>query len=198
MLYNRANLWFLPLFLTLLSGCNDGGEPVTAQIHQAEQNTEKKKPIPYFNSWGLTNGRIWDFTRPGIPHPARKKLNDDLQPGQRPYVVINGGVTGSTTSGGASRMDWHMKSPPDYLIVALGGNDGLRGIPPQESKQNLRKIISQAQAKKVPVMIAGMKLHLITDQSTSKILKACSRNWPKKWRFPCFLSCSKEWAEIQK
>ena len=45
MLYNRANLWFLPLFLTLLSGCNDGGETLTAQIHQAEQNTEKKNPF---------------------------------------------------------------------------------------------------------------------------------------------------------
>ena len=51
-----------------------------------------------------------------------------------------------------------MQSPPDFLLVALGGNDGLRGIPPQESKQNLRKIIVSAQQRKVPVMLAGMKL----------------------------------------
>ena len=39
-------------------------------------------------------------------------------------LVINGGITGATTSGGASRIDWYLKSPPDFLIVALGGNDG--------------------------------------------------------------------------
>jgi acyl-CoA thioesterase-1 len=158
MSYNRANLWFLPFFVILLSGCNDGGEPVTAQIHQGEQNTEKKNPFRILilgdsltEGYGISPDQAY-------PTLLEKKLNKDLEPGQRTYEVTNGGVTGSTTSGGASRMDWHIKSPPDYLIVALGGNDGLRGIPPEESKQNLKKIISQAQAKKVPVMLAGMKL----------------------------------------
>ena len=67
-------------------------------------------------------------------------------------------MTGSTTSGGVSRIDWYLKNPPDFIILALGGNDGLRGISPKESKQNLRIIIEQAQGKNVPVMIAGMKL----------------------------------------
>jgi len=152
----RANLWFL--ILALLCGCNDGGKTNNPQIHQGKEITKKKNPFRILilgdsltEGYGISPDQAY-------PTLLEKKLNDILQPGQRPYEVINGGVTGSTTSGGASRIDWHMKSPPDYLIVALGGNDGLRGIPPKESKQNLRKIISQAQAKKVPVMLTGMKL----------------------------------------
>ena len=51
------------------------------------------------------------------------------------YRVINGGITGSTTSGGLGRIEWLLRAKPDYLILALGGNDGLRGIPVQESKK---------------------------------------------------------------
>ena len=85
-------------------------------------------------------------------------LNEEHSLGGTRYEVINGGVTGSTTSGGASRIDWHLQNPPDFLIVALGGNDGLRGIPPEESKKNLRSIVLRAQKREVPVIIAGMKM----------------------------------------
>jgi len=97
---------------------------------------------------------------PDQAYPAllQQKLNHSRTQKQRPYEVLNAGVTGSTTSGGASRIDWYLKNPPDFLVVALGGNDGLRGISPEESKKNLAHILDQAAQKKVPSMLAGMKM----------------------------------------
>ena len=101
----------------------------------------------------------------GVPeeesYPAllEKKLNDLLGPKtQLDYEVINGGISGATTSGGVSRIEWFLSAKPDYLLVALGGNDGLRGIPVSEISKNIGSILSAAKQNKIPVMLAGMKL----------------------------------------
>jgi len=73
------------------------------------------------------------------------------------YQVINGGVSGDTSAGGLSRLDWALDGDVRVLIVALGGNDGLRGLPPEELKRNLATIIERAQARKIQVIVAGME-----------------------------------------
>jgi acyl-CoA thioesterase-1 len=93
------------------------------------------------------------------PFLLQKKLNENLTPKTGiPYKVINGGISGSTTSGGVSRINWLLKSNPDFLIVALGGNDGLRGVPVDKIRENLIEILSAAKQHKIPVMLAGMKI----------------------------------------
>ena len=93
------------------------------------------------------------------PFLLQKKLNQDLTPKTgNSYKVINGGISGSTTSGGVSRINWLLKSNPNFLIVALGGNDGLRGVPIDKIKENLIEILSAAKQHKIPVMLAGMKI----------------------------------------
>jgi acyl-CoA thioesterase-1 len=75
------------------------------------------------------------------------------------YSVVNAGVSGDTSAGGLSRLDWALGDNPDevrILIVALGGNDGLRGLPVEELEQNLGTIIERAQARHVGVILAGM------------------------------------------
>ncbi len=72
--------------------------------------------------------------------------------------VINAGVSGETSAGGLRRVDWVLKSDPDLVILELGGNDGLRGIDPKETRGNLEQIIKRFQAEEVPVILAGMKL----------------------------------------
>jgi acyl-CoA thioesterase-1 len=69
----------------------------------------------------------------------------------------NAGVSGDTTAGGASRVDWTLTPDVDGMIVTLGGNDYLRGIDPAVSRANLRKILEAAQAKNVDVMIVGLR-----------------------------------------
>ena len=70
--------------------------------------------------------------------------------------VINGGVSGDTTAGGAARVAWGLGPEVDAMIVALGGNDFLRGIDPAVSRQNLDAILSEAEAREVPVLLVAM------------------------------------------
>src|SRR5580765_8677940 len=73
------------------------------------------------------------------------------------YEVVNAGVSGDTSAGGLSRLDWALDGDVRVLIVALGGNDGLRALPPDELKRNLGTIIERAQAKRIAVVLAGME-----------------------------------------
>ena len=74
------------------------------------------------------------------------------------FQVINAGLSGETTAGGLRRVDWFLKRRIDVLILALGGNDALRGIPPDTTKKNLDEIMTRAQAKypSVGIVISGM------------------------------------------
>ena len=76
------------------------------------------------------------------------------------YTVINAGVSGDTTSGGLRRVAWALGSRADVLVIALGGNDGLRGIPPEETSKNLTGIINKARTKfpDIGIIIAGMQM----------------------------------------
>lgn len=70
-------------------------------------------------------------------------------------VVVNAGVSGDTTAGGWARLDWALGEGGDALIVALGGNDILRGLPPEEARANLDAILAEAGRRGLPVLLAG-------------------------------------------
>ena len=89
-------------------------------------------------------------------YPARLQRRLDEQ-GFR-YRMINAGVSGDTTAGGLRRVEWVLKSRPDFVILELGGNDGLRGLNLHETKTNLERIIKRCQDASVTVILAGMKL----------------------------------------
>ena len=76
----------------------------------------------------------------------------------RPVEVINAGVSGDTSAGGLARLDWVLGREPDLLLVALGANDGLRGLSPEMTEANLRRIVEGARARGVRVLLAGMRL----------------------------------------
>ncbi|MEI6667643.1 MAG: arylesterase [Acidobacteriota bacterium] len=71
--------------------------------------------------------------------------------------IVNAGVSGDTSAGGLRRLDWSLEGPVQVLVVALGGNDGLRGLPPEELRRNLAAIIERAQSRQVTVILAGME-----------------------------------------
>lgn len=71
-------------------------------------------------------------------------------------TILNAGVSGDTTAGGLARLDWTLADAPDAVIVALGGNDLLRGIDPAASRANLRAILERLQAQGTPVLLAGL------------------------------------------
>jgi len=72
-------------------------------------------------------------------------------------VVINAGVSGDTTAGGLSRLAWSLTPEVDAMIVNLGGNDLLRGIDPANSRANLEAILTEAQARNLPVLLVGLR-----------------------------------------
>jgi acyl-CoA thioesterase I len=71
-------------------------------------------------------------------------------------AVLNAGVSGDTSAGGAARLDWVLADRPTHLLVELGGNDALRGLPVDQLEANLDQIIRAAKARGVQVMLAGM------------------------------------------
>lgn len=71
--------------------------------------------------------------------------------------VVNAGVSGDTTRGGLSRVEWSLSDQSDAMIVALGGNDLLRGIDPTSSRENLAAILDIAAARNLPVLLVGLE-----------------------------------------
>ncbi|MGE3973620.1 MAG: arylesterase [Bdellovibrionales bacterium] len=72
--------------------------------------------------------------------------------------VINAGVSGSTSAGGLSRVAWVMKSKPQFVVVALGSNDGLRGLDVSACKKNIKEIIQRVRADGATPLLIGMKV----------------------------------------
>lgn len=70
--------------------------------------------------------------------------------------VVNAGLSGDTSAGGLARLDWALEPKPDFAIVELGANDGLRGLDPAQTRANLDAILTKLKAKGVPVLFAGM------------------------------------------
>jgi acyl-CoA thioesterase-1 len=75
------------------------------------------------------------------------------------YSVVNASISGETTAGGAARIDAALgRFKPDVVVVALGGNDGLRGLPVAEMKANLAKIVRASQSRGARVLVVGMRI----------------------------------------
>lgn len=93
---------------------------------------------------------------PGEGLTAQLQAQLDKLYGDNQILVINAGVSGDTTRGGLARLDWALADNPDVVMVALGGNDMLRGLEPSESMENLKDILSKLQAAGKPTLLTGM------------------------------------------
>jgi acyl-CoA thioesterase-1 len=100
----------------------------------------------------------------GLPDPASEAypalIAARLRAAGATWKVVNAGISGDTTAGGLRRIDWTLRAPVDVLVVALGANDGLRGVDPAVTAANLRGIIERARARHpaVRILLAGMQL----------------------------------------
>jgi len=143
--------------IMLLSACTDNKKPVSSdQNNTAKETTTltKKKTIVFFGN-SLTAGY---GVSPSEAFPAIiQKRIDSLG---LPYKVVNAGVSGETSSGGKTRIDWILREPVDIFILELGANDGLRGTPLSETKKNLQDIIDKVKAKypDTKLVFAGMEI----------------------------------------
>lgn len=132
-------------------GQNTGtGQDVTAE----QPKSKKQKTIIFFgNSLTAGYGLEPDQAFPALIQQHIDSLN-------LPYKVVNAGVSGETSAGGKSRIDWLLRQPVDVFVLELGANDGLRGIAPTDTYANLQAIIQRVKAKNpdVQIILAGMQL----------------------------------------
>ncbi len=147
------------LLLTLCAAC---GNPNSPPAETAKDSIQKETPKPsssikniVFFGNSLTAGYGLDLSE-AYPALIQAKI-DSLQ---LPYKVINAGLSGETTAGGNSRIDWILRQPVHVFVLELGGNDGLRGIPLEETEKNLQKIINKVKEKYpgAKLMLAGMRV----------------------------------------
>lgn len=151
----------LLLLASALVSCNSGekenGEKQKDSTGTASATTPaaKKKVIVFFGN-SLTAAYGLDDPSQGFAGLIQKRI-DSLG---LDYKVINAGVSGETTSGGNSRIDWLLKQPLDVFVLELGGNDGLRGIPVSETRKNLQSILDKVRAKypDAKLVLAGMQI----------------------------------------
>ncbi len=114
--------------------------------------TTGQKTILFFGD-SLTAGYGLSIEN-AFPALIQEKLNQE----GRKAKVINAGLSGETSAGGLSRIDWVLRQPVDIFVLELGANDGLRGLPVESTQKNLQSIIDKVKAKypKVKIVIAGM------------------------------------------
>lgn len=95
---------------------------------------------------------------PDEAYPAL--IQRKLEASGRSWRAVNAGVSGETTSGGLRRLDWVLRQPVDVFVLALGGNDGLRGVAPEVTRRNLQEIVDRVRARypQAVVVIAGMQM----------------------------------------
>lgn len=150
--------------LTALYSCNEVEQAEQAEAAQevrteasaekARAQKEETKTILFFGN-SLTAGYGLE---PDQAFPAL--IQERVDSLGLPYKVINAGVSGETTAGGKSRIDWLLKQPIDVFVLELGANDGLRGINLEESYSNLQTIIEKVRSKypDVEIVLAGMQI----------------------------------------
>ncbi|SOE23675.1 acyl-CoA thioesterase-1 [Spirosomataceae bacterium TFI 002] len=146
-------------FLVLLMfACNsetkDNSEKQTAQVENTSKQENNSKTILFFGN-SLTAGY-----GVGVEEAFPAKIQYIIDSLTLDYKVVNAGLSGETTSGGLSRLDWVLNQKVDVFVLELGANDGLRGIELSQTKQNLQAIIDMVWEKNpdCKIILAGMQI----------------------------------------
>lgn len=156
------NLVYLSLlFLFLLLSCKEASQKETettveetAEAEKESQASGKTKTILFFGD-SLTAAMGLD-PEESFPAEIQQKI-DSLGLN---YQVVNAGLSGETTAGGKNRINWVLNQDVDVFVLELGANDGLRGIPVEETRRNLQAIIDSVREKNpdVEIVLAGMQI----------------------------------------
>ncbi len=146
--------------VTLAAACSAQGEAkgavgdstLAAPIEAVA--TEDTRPIVLFVGTSLTAGFGLD-PRQAYPAVVQTKIDS----AGFDYQVVNAGVSGQTSAGARSSIDWLLRRPAAVLVIETGANDGLRGIDPAELRSNLEAIVTRAQAQEPPpaIILVGME-----------------------------------------
>ena len=150
--------WFPALFALLpLAGACADREPAAGAAAGDSQSPPAQAaagaPAIVFLGDSLTAGSGLAQSE-AYPDRLRERL---AREGRR-FRVVNAGVSGDTSAGGLARLSWLLAQHPDVVVVALGANDGLRGLPVAELERNLSSIVERSLASGSRVLLVGMRI----------------------------------------
>jgi acyl-CoA thioesterase I len=152
-------LKFTCLIFTLLlfAACGGGKSPAgeTQSAVNSSPDSASSKTILFFGD-SLTAGYGLDDPSDAFPGVVQTKIDS----AKLPYKVVNAGVSGETSAGGKGRIAWLLKQKVDVFVLELGANDGLRGIPVNETTQNLQAIVDSVKIKypHAKLLLLGMQV----------------------------------------
>jgi len=124
----------------------------TAPAASAEPASRAARPRIVFLGDSLTAGLGLPPDQ-SVPALIQQRLDEE----DYEYAVVNAGVSGDTSAGGLNRLDWSLDGDVRVLVIELGANDGLRGLPPAAMKKNLAEIITRAKQRGIVVLLTGME-----------------------------------------
>ncbi len=122
----------------------------------AARGADATRTLVFFGD-SLTAGYgLDDPTSESYPALVQQRIDES----HRPWRVVNAGLSGETSSGGLRRIDWVLRQPVDVFVLALGANDGLRGLEPAVTAANLQAIVDRVRTKypSARIVIAGMQM----------------------------------------
>tara|TARA_Y100001935_G_C17310740_1_gene515927 strand:+ start:2570 stop:3247 length:678 start_codon:yes stop_codon:yes gene_type:complete len=187
------------LFLWGSMGCTKTENTSSSQNSGSENSTSLEAPTPsqrktlVFIGDSLTEGYgvPKDFSFPSL-------VQQKLESKGLSYEVVNSGVSGSTSASAPSRVKWALKSKPEYIVLALGANDGLRGLSTSQMKKNLSEAIELAQAKKVKVLLLGMYMPPSLGSKYTKDFAKVFSEITKKYKVPLLPFLLEDVGGVQK
>jgi acyl-CoA thioesterase I len=151
-------LW--PLLAIVLTACSVEEQPRSVEIAAPapRHNSDAAKAVANRPKIVVLGDSLTAGYGLAIEQSYPSLLQQRLDAAGLRYEVVNAGVSGDTSAGGVSRVDWALQSGGvSVLVVALGGNDGLRGIPVAELRRNLSAIVERGKQKGARVLLAGME-----------------------------------------
>lgn len=153
------HLYLTVAMFGVLASCGDPAkeakvaEPTPRPVVAEEKKAPDGRPVIVAFGDSLSAGYGLE---PGLSYPDF--LQKKLDAAGYSYRVVNEGISGDTTSGGVARVDGVLGHKPEIVILELGANDGLRGIPVAQTRENLDQILTQLKASGAKVLLAGITL----------------------------------------
>ena len=141
----------------LLCGCSEGSYAENGQTDQGKSKAAEAEVSSSIRILALGDSLTAGYGLDDLSLAFPARLEDELQAAGYDVDVLDAGISGDTTAGGRSRLDWSLADSPDAVIVGLGGNDGLRAVDPGVTYDNLNAIVGRLTSEGLPVLLAGMQ-----------------------------------------
>lgn len=141
----------------LMCGCSEGSYAENEQTDQSQSQDTDAEVSSSIRILALGDSLTAGYGLDDLSLAFPARLEEELRASGHDVKVLDAGISGDTTAGGRSRLDWSLADSPDAVIVGLGGNDGLRAVDPDVTYDNLNAIVGRLTSEGLPVLLAGMQ-----------------------------------------